>query len=188
MITAMTASGRSRNTPCFCGSGRKLKHCCGRHLSPVRTWKLNDGCRWRFWQPHDSGDRFASEVAEHVCTAERVWIARGTQHGTSWLIDDEPVTLLEVIDHLPGALYHWVAEQTMTALNAAAPPRDSPLAITSDNDLDDPPGFAEIRQLMLEVLRLAHAGDALQAHLPTNLTPDQPRHTTPHHTRQPLAS
>ncbi len=184
MITVMTASGRSRNTPCFCGSGRKLKHCCARQLSEVRTQELNDGCRWRFWEPHHSSDRYASEVAEHVCTAERVWIARGTDHGTSWLIDNEPVTLFEVLDHLPGALYHWVAEQTMTALNAAAPPdANSSPAITADDDPDDPPGFAEIRQLMGEVIRLAHAGDAMQAHLPTSLTPNQP-----HHARQPLAT
>ncbi len=173
MIIVMATGGQSRNAPCFCGSGRKLKHCCGRQLSPVRTWKLNDGCRWRFWQPHRKSDRYASEVAEHTCTGERVWIARGTHDGTSWLIDDEPVTLLEVIDHLPGALYHWAAEQTMTALNDAAPPAsENPLTtITADDDSDDPPGFAEIRQLMLEVLRLAHAGDALQAHLPITSEP-----------------
>ena len=189
MITAMTVSGRSRNTPCFCGSGRKLKHCCGRHLTPVRTSEFNDGCRWRFWQPHHNSDRHASEIAEHVCNGERVWIARGTEHGTSWLIDDEPVTLLEVLDRLPGALYHWIAQQTMTALNAAAPTAgDSPPPITNDDDPDDPPGFAEIRELMSEVIRLAHASDAFHTHLPTNLTPNQPHHTAPHHTRQPLAS
>src|SRR5450755_4883794 len=38
-------------------------------------------------------------------------------------------------------------------------------------DQSDHPGFDEIRQLTLEVLRLAHAGDALQAHLPANLRP-----------------
>jgi hypothetical protein len=184
MITLMTTSGRSRNTPCFCGSGRKLKHCCGPHLRPVRTAELNDGCRWRFWAPHDNNDRYASEVAEHVCTAERVWIARGTDHGTTWLIDDEPATLLEVFDRLPGALYHWVAEQTMTTLNAAAPPVDcSSPETTHDADSEYPPHFAEIRELISEVIRLAHAGDAMQAHLPTNFTPNQP-----HHTQQPLAS
>lgn len=187
MITTMTASGRSRNTPCFCGSGRKLKHCCGPSLSAVRTWTLNDGCRWRFWQPQHNNDRHASEVAEHVCNGERVWIARDTEHGTSWLIDDEPVTLLEALDRLPGALYHWVAEQTMTALNAAAPPAtDNPPAITDNDDPADPPHFAEIRELMSEVIRLAHASDAMQAHLPT-LTPNQ-LHDTTHRSRQPLAS
>ena len=180
----MTASGRSRNAACFCGSGHKLKHCCGRLLTPARTVNLGDGCRWRFWQPHRPDGRFASEVAEHICLAERIWIARGTDYGTSWLIDHEPVTLIEIIDHLPGALYHWVAEQTMTALNAAAPPADAPM-ITTD---EDPPGFVEIRQLMSEVIRLAHASDALHAHLP-HLTSAQPGQSTPHHdARQSLAS
>lgn len=49
-------------------------------------------------------------------------IARRHPYGTSWLIDDEPVTLLKVIDYLPGAPYHRVVEQTMTALNAAPRP------------------------------------------------------------------
>src|SRR5450755_1526011 len=56
----MTVAGRSRNTPCFCGSGRKLKHCCARQLTPVRTWKhATKSCRWRFYQPHQGHDRYA---------------------------------------------------------------------------------------------------------------------------------
>ncbi|MGH8296698.1 MAG: YecA family protein [Steroidobacteraceae bacterium] len=186
----MSTSGRSRNTPCFCGSGRKLKYCCGRHLTPARTWKLDHGCSWRFWAPYRPDDRYASEVAEHICAGERVWIARDTQFDTSWMIDDEPVTLFEVIDHLPGALYHWMAEQTMTALHAAAPPAsDTPITTSGQENEDYPPGFAQIRQLMSEVLRLAHASDAIQAHLPANLRPDLLAHSTPHdQARQPLAS
>ena len=188
MITLMTSAGRSRNTPCFCGSGRKLKHCCGRELSPVRTWKLNAGCHWRFWQPHQSSGRHASEVAEHTCTGQRVWIARGTDYGTSWLIDDEPVTLLEVIDQLPGALYHWVIEQTMTVLNDAAPHATNTAQDSSD-ELDDPPGFAEIHLLTLEVLRLAHASDALEAHVPIQFGSARSENLTSQgHTSQPLAS
>ncbi|MGH8302259.1 MAG: SEC-C domain-containing protein [Steroidobacteraceae bacterium] len=186
----MPVAGRSRNAPCFCGSGRKLKHCCGRQLTLVRTSKLNEGCHWRFWRPHRSDSRYASDIAEHACTGERVWIARGTHYGTSWQIDDEPVTLLEIIDHLPGVLYHWVAEQTMTALNQAAPPAgESPLATSTDHDLEDPPGFAAIRGLMLEVLRLAHASDALNAHVINDLRSIQPADLRPHeHSRQSLAS
>jgi hypothetical protein len=97
----MATGGRSRNAACFCGSGRKLKHCCGRQLTPVRTWKSTTSCRWRFWQPHSGHDRYASEVVEHICNGERVWIARGTPAGTSWLINEDPVTLFEVLDHLP---------------------------------------------------------------------------------------
>jgi len=184
----MASNGRSRNTPCFCGSGRKRKHCCGRQLTPARTWKLNDGCHWRFWQPHPSSHRHASEVAEHTCTGQHIWIARGTDYGTSWLIDDEPVTLLDVIDQLPGALYHWVLEQTVTVLNNAAPPTSNGDPAPSD-DLDEPPGFTDIRVLMLEVLRLAHASDALEAHLPIQLrTTRSANPTSQNHASEPLAS
>jgi hypothetical protein len=169
----MTVAGRSRNAPCFCGSGRKLKHCCGRSLTPVRTWKSAEGrCRWRFWRAHVGHERYASEVAEHVCNGERVWIARDTPHGTSWLIGEDPVTLLEVLDHLPGAHYHWVIEQTMTALNDSAP------TTGHDTNPDETLVLGEIHYLMLEVLRLAHASDALEAHLPVNLT--QPAELTLH--------
>jgi hypothetical protein len=167
----MAVSGRSRNVPCFCGSGRKLKHCCARQLTPVRTWKhATKACRWRFWRPHNRDGRYASEVAEHICTGERVWIARGTIDGTTWLIDEDPVTLLAVLDHLPAAHYHWAIEQTMTALGDAASPDDQ---ATEDPDREIP---AEIRQLMLELLQLAHASDALDAHLPTNPRSSQPTH------------
>lgn len=165
----MAAAGRSRNAPCFCGSGRKLKHCCARHLTPVRTWKhATKACRWRFWRPHSRNERYASEVAEHICTGERVWIARGTTDGTTWLIDENPVTLLGVLDHLPPAHYHWATEQTMTALGDAAPDEDQ---VDENPDRPIPP---EIHQLMLEVLALAHASDALDAHLPTTLKSAQP--------------
>lgn len=173
----MAAGGRSRNAPCFCGSGRKLKHCCGRRLSPVRTWKSAEGrCRWRFWQPDAGHERYAGEVAEHICNGERVWIARATPYGTSWLIGSEPATLLEVLEHLPGGLYDWVIEQTMAALNdAARPSGDGAPAPTADDEALVP---SEIHHLMLEVLRLAHASDALEAHLPANLRSGQPAELT----------
>jgi hypothetical protein len=55
------------------------------------------------------------------------------------------------------------------AANASDSASDS--APPAGEDQSDHPGFDEIRQLTLEVLRLAHAGDALQAHLPANLRP-----------------
>lgn len=176
----MATSGRSRNTACFCGSGRKLKHCCGRQLTPVRTWKNpTSGCRWRFWVSHDKKGRYASEIAEHICNGERVWIARETPTGTSWVIDQDPVTLLEVLDRLPGAHYHWVIEQTMTALNDAAPSDDT-REPAAEHNLDETRVLGEIHDLMLEVLRLAHASDALEAHFPINIRPTQPADLTLH--------
>lgn len=146
----------------------------------MRTWRSAEGsCRWRFWQPHSARERYASEVAEHICNGERVWIARGTPAGTSWLIDEDPVTLLEVLDHLPAAHCHWVIEQTMTALNDSAPAAsDDAPAPTTPDDPNDTPILGEIHQLMLEVLRLAHASDALEAHLPVNLRTPQPADLT----------
>lgn len=166
----MPAAGRSRNQPCFCGSGRKLKHCCARQLTSVRTWgSETTSCRWRFWAPHNLDGRYASELAEHICTGERVWIARGTADGTSWMIDENTVTLLEVLDHLPGAHYHWVIAQTMTALHDAAPTDEN----AEDDDLDTPI-LGEIHQLMIEVLKLAHASDELTAQLPFKTDPTRP--------------
>ncbi|MCA1680866.1 MAG: SEC-C domain-containing protein [Actinobacteria bacterium] len=171
----MGTGGRSRNAPCFCGSGRKLKHCCLRSLTPVRTWKSAEGrCRWRFWRAHAAHDRYASEVAEHVCNGERVWIARGTDIGTTWTIDKDPATLLEVLDHLPAALYDWVFNQTMTALNDSAPATEHNTREPSASPRpDETLVLGEIHHLMLEVLRLAHASDALEGHLPLNLRPDE---------------
>jgi hypothetical protein len=76
---------------------------------------------------------------------------------------------MAILDRIHGAHYHWVIEQTMNALNDAAPADDQPVA--------DPDGEAlvpiEIHQLMLEVLRLAHASDALEAQLPAVLETTQ---------------
>ena len=164
----MAARGRSRNAPCFCGSGRKLKHCCARQLTPVRTWKhASKACRWRFWAPHDRDGRYASEIAEHICSGERIWIARGTADGATWQIDDDPATLFTVLDQLPAAHYHWAIEQTMAVLDGAAP----------DDDADEDPDRElprEIRHLTFETLALAHASDALGARL--NTTREDPPH------------
>jgi len=76
----------------------------------------------------------------------------------------------------------------MSVLNNAAPPA-SDSAPAPNDALDEPPGFAEIRILMLEVLRLAHASDALEAHFPIPFTSTQPANlTSQSHTQQPLAS
>lgn len=139
----------------------------------MRTWKsVDDGCRWRFWRAHSARDRYASEVAEHICNGQRVWIARHTPAGTSWLIDEQPVTLLAVLDHMHGAHYHWVLEQTMNALSDTAPTHDNAHPATDPDG--ETPILGEIHELMLEVMRLAHAGDALEAHMPITFRPGQP--------------
>lgn len=140
---------------------------------------MQGGCRWRFWRAHPGHDRYASEVAEHICNGQRVWIARHTPVGTSWLIDEQPVTLLAVLDHMHGAHYHWVLKQTMNALNDDAPPPPN----------DDTPILGEIHDLMVEVMRLAHASDALEAHTPISFRPGQPTNPPPeNHAQTRLAS
>jgi hypothetical protein len=82
---------------------------------------------------------------------------------------------------LPGAHYHWVIEQTMTVLNDAAPElRDDTREPTADHNPDETLVLGEIHHLMLEVLRLAHASDALEAHPPINVRSTQPADLTLH--------
>jgi hypothetical protein len=158
----MTISGRARNAPCFCGSGRKLKHCCGRHLKAIRTWKHpRRNCRWRFFTTHDPSERYASELAEHICTGERVFIARGTPYGTSWLMDGEPLSMLAVLDRLPGAHYRWVIDQTLTALGQAAPNSDVSGEKNADTQHTDASIPTEIHGLLIELLRLVRASGEL---------------------------
>jgi len=73
-------------------------------------------------------------------------------------IGEDPATLLEVLDYLPGALYHWVVEQTLTALGEGG--EDTPQPSTESGS-DETLVSAEVHQLALEVLRLAHASDVL---------------------------
>jgi len=111
-----------------------------RSLRQVRQYKLpGSPCRWRFWEAHGPGtDTFAGEVAEHRCNGEHVWIARETPDGMTWMIDQDPATLLEVIDRLPGGLYDWVFEQTLGAVGTRLRPSDGSvapeLAIGRDDD------------------------------------------------------
>jgi hypothetical protein len=177
----MAVSGRARNAPCFCGSGRKLKHCCARELTLVRTWsgtRRDDGnCDWRFWSPHTRAGRYASELAQHLCSGERFWIARDSAAGTSWLIDDELVSLFQILDRLPGALYTWVAEQTMSALGDAAPAFKGDAHDSTDEK--EGPILGEIHELTREVMSLAYAGDTFMAHLPASVRPISPSGWTP---------
>ena len=131
---------------------------------------------------HGEHHRFASEVAEHICTGERVWIARDTPTGTSWQTNEDPATLLEILDRLPGAHYHRVIQQTMTALNDAAPAysEDTDEPAAEHHVPDETRVLGEIHDLMLEAPRLAHASDALETNFPINLRPGQPAGLTLH--------
>lgn len=115
-------SGRSRSAPCLCGSGRAFKHCCLRSLKQVRTiQEPGFECRWRIWRAYGAGARSLAtrEAAEHVCNGEFVWIARETAEGTTWMIDDCPVALIEVIEATLPTMADWVIDQTLAALGEA---------------------------------------------------------------------
>jgi hypothetical protein len=88
-------------------------------MTQVHTIRHPDSsCRWRICRVHGVGaSRFATrEVAEHVCDGEFLWIARETADGTTWMIDDCPVTLMRVIDQVPPAMAEWVIDQTLAGL------------------------------------------------------------------------
>lgn len=182
MMCSMPGSGKSRNSPCFCGAGRKLKQCCLRSLRQVRQWKLpGSSCRWRFWEARGHGaETFAGEVAEHRCSGEHVWIARETSDGMTWMVDHDPASLLEVIDRLPGGLYDWVVEQTLAALRSplrASDARAAPeLGIGRDDDelLMDGRQLAAVQDLLVELLRLVHVSDVLAARLGLDAADSEP--------------
>lgn len=135
----------------------------------ARTWTSPiRNCRWRFWKAHTPSEKLASEVAEHLCNDERLWIARGTDAGTSWMIDDELASLFHILDRLPAIHYPWVLEQTLAALGEAAPRDDDVNTPNIDELPEEITILSEFHQLTLEVMRLAHAGDTLQALLPAN--------------------
>ena len=157
-----------------------------RSLRQVRQYKLpGSPCRWRFWEAHGPGtDTFAGEVAEHRCNGEHVWIARETPDGMTWMIDQDPATLLEVIDRLPGGLYDWVFEQTLGAVGTRLRPSDGSvapeLAIGRDDDelLMDGREFAAVHDLLVELLRLVHASDVLAARLGLDAAGSEPGELT----------
>jgi hypothetical protein len=62
-------------------------------------------------------------------------------------------------------------------------------SVPDSSSAQHPPGFAEIHLLTLEVLRLAHASDALEAHVPIQFGSARSENLTSQgHTSQPLAS
>lgn len=93
-----------------------------RALKQVRTISLPGfECRWRIWRAYGTGARNLAtrEAAEHICNGEFIWIASETADGTTWMVDDYPVTLMEVFDTTVPTMADWVVDQTLTALQGA---------------------------------------------------------------------
>lgn len=54
---------------------------------------------------------------EHVEVGEFVWLAGDTSAGVSWMVDDVPVTLMDLLDYIAvPAAADWVIEQTLALL------------------------------------------------------------------------
>jgi hypothetical protein len=137
-------------------------------MTQVRTIRESDtSCRWRIWRVYGVGaSRFATrEVAEHVCDGEFLWIARETADGTSWMIDDRPVTLMRVIDHVPPAMAEWVIDQTLAGLGELLVELLG-LEVGDDGELsaqeievdDQHEQLARVTGLLAEFMQFAHAG------------------------------
>jgi hypothetical protein len=127
----------------------------------------NTTCRWRIRRVYGVGvSKFATrEVAEHVCDGEVLWIARETADGTTWMIDDYPMTLLEIIDHVPPAMAEWVIDQTIAALGELYMELVG-LEVDDNGELDarsleandKNEQLTRMAGLMTEFMQFAHAG------------------------------
>lgn len=137
-------------------------------MTQVRTVRQpNSSCRWRIWQAYGAGaQKFATrEAAEHVCDGEFLWIARETADGTTWMIDDCAVRLMEVIDHAPPAMAEWVIDQTLAGLGGLLAELVC-LEVGDDGELsarrlqpsDQHEQLARMAGLMTEFMQFAHAG------------------------------
>lgn len=127
----------------------------------------NTTCRWRIWRIYGPGaSKFATqEVAEHTCDGEFVWIARETLDGTTWMIDDDPVRLMDVIDLVPPAMAEWVIDQTMMGLGGLIAQlvgleasQEGELVTRPIEPNDQHEQLARMTGLMTEFMQFAHAG------------------------------
>lgn len=140
-------------------------------MTQVQTIRESDtSCRWRIWRSHAPGPRnFATrEAAEHVCDGEFLWIALDTTDGAAWMIDDCPVSLMEVVDHVPPAMAEWVIDQTIIGLGGLLMELvglelgdEAQAGGRRTEPSDDGEQFARLAGLMTEFMRFAHAGSVV---------------------------
>lgn len=140
-------------------------------MTQVQTIRQpNTSCRWRIWRTYGLGaSKFATrEIAEHVCSGEFLWIAHDTFDGAAWMIDEAPVKLMAVIDHVPPAMAEWVIDQTVAGLGGLIADLvglkvgDDGVPSTRPVEPDDQPEqFARLIGLMREFMQFAHAGSVV---------------------------
>jgi hypothetical protein len=109
---------------------------------------------------------------ENVDAGQFCWMARDTSEGVSWMIDDQPLTLLELLDFVGAAVSDWVVEQTLAVL---WPQMSEIAALELDGDglpesgtarelaerLEAQIGAAELTVLMEEFTRFGQAASTL---------------------------
>lgn len=111
------------------------------------------------------------EVIEHIGLGEFMWLASDSEAGASWMIDDSPMTVLELLDHVPATVAEWVVDRTF-ALLAPVLARIAALEAGDDGELlagaaealgeelEQDPEVARLGVLMEEFHRLAAAAGA----------------------------
>lgn len=139
-------------------------------MTRVQTIQQPDSdCRWRIWRTHGLASKFATpEAAEHLCDGEFLWIAADTPDGTTWMIEDCPVPLMEVINEVPPAMVEWVIDQTMAGLGGVIGEMIG-LEVGEDGGFDIRPvepddqdkQIARMARLMIEFMQFAHAATVL---------------------------
>lgn len=137
-------------------------------MTQVQTIRQPDtSCRWRIWRSYGpAASNFATrEAAEHFCDGEFLWIALDTPNGTTWMIDDCAVPLMEIIDHVPPAMAEWVIDQTvvglgglLTELVGLGPGDDGEAGGRRTEPGDDDEQVARLAGLMTEFVQFAQAG------------------------------
>ncbi len=129
--------------------------------------------RLRVWRVSGAGaHKFAApEVIEHVERREFAWLASDLGSEVSWMLDDTPLTLLELLDFVMPPVTEWVIEQTIALLKPVlgqiatleagdggepAPGALEDLAGTFEADAD----VAQMGELLDEFLRLGATASA----------------------------
>jgi hypothetical protein len=133
----------------------------------LQLWSVRGPAPWRFVAP---------ELIEHVGHGEFAWLARDGDGTVSWMLDAQPVTLLELLDLVTPSVGEWVMEQTLALLGpvlaqiAALPvggdgePLAERVQLLSA-ELEADPKTAAVAELMEEFNRFSSAAYSLMERL-----------------------
>jgi hypothetical protein len=118
----------------------------------------------------------APELIEHIGQGEFAWLARDRDGTVSWMLDTQPVTLLELLDLVTPSVGEWVIEQTLAVLEPVLR-RIAALPVGGDGEplperaqllgeeLEADPKAAAVAELMEEFNRFSNAAHGLMERL-----------------------